>query len=276
MATRLHILRKGGTRLQGTAKSKNQTFVLVSHLPLEAINLARDLMSRGYLAAVIGQRTSPLSAKYVLKSLLELGVFLLLGKQPPENWLFFCFSVRALFRLRGKVFFTRDINEDPSIRAFLEKSPEKFAITFGGQVISANVLNCFGGDWVNGHGGVLPRYRGLRALERALEAGDMEGIGVTIHELTPEIDKGDIYKVTHLVPESGQTVGQLQEEVERLIASSYLEFVEELVAANLDIRQFAVIPADWTKSGSAKPPFSWNGSQPGEEVFKSRKRTGLE
>ena len=44
---------------------------------------------------------------------------------------------------------------------------------------------------INVHPSVLPKYRGVKPLENAIVNGEKK-IGVTIHELVPEVDAGDI------------------------------------------------------------------------------------
>jgi len=57
-------------------------------------------------------------------------------------------------------------------------------------VIAADVINAFKGDWVNIHGGILPKYRGLDSHLWAASRQDWMSIGVTAHFLTEDLDCG--------------------------------------------------------------------------------------
>ncbi len=59
------------------------------------------------------------------------------------------------------------------------------------RVIKKPIIGAFAGRILNVHPSLLPRHRGLEAWKRALEAGDRE-TGATVHQVTEEIDAGEI------------------------------------------------------------------------------------
>jgi phosphoribosylglycinamide formyltransferase-1 len=58
------------------------------------------------------------------------------------------------------------------------------------RILSPGFLECFPAV-LNVHPSFLPEFRGLRAVERALEAG-VEETGVTVHFMVEEVDAGPI------------------------------------------------------------------------------------
>jgi phosphoribosylglycinamide formyltransferase 1 len=58
------------------------------------------------------------------------------------------------------------------------------------RILSPIFLQCFPAV-LNVHPSLLPEFRGLRAVERALEAG-VDETGVTVHLMVEEVDAGPI------------------------------------------------------------------------------------
>ena len=63
---------------------------------------------------------------------------------------------------------------------------------------------------LNVHPSLLPDFRGLRAVERALEAG-VEETGVTVHFMVEEVDAGPIVAQERVEVEAGDTEATLLE-----------------------------------------------------------------
>lgn len=78
-------------------------------------------------------------------------------------------------------------------------------------IVGKTLLNAYEGRIVNIHPSLLPKYRGLHAIERAFEAGDVE-IGITIHYVDSGIDTGKI-----IAQDSIQRNNDSLEEVENRI-----------------------------------------------------------
>ncbi len=58
------------------------------------------------------------------------------------------------------------------------------------KIVPASFVEKWTGKLFNLHPSLLPKYKGLKAIERAFEAQDT--IGVTIHHVVPEVDAGEI------------------------------------------------------------------------------------
>ncbi|MBU3031470.1 phosphoribosylglycinamide formyltransferase [Paracoccus marinaquae] len=59
------------------------------------------------------------------------------------------------------------------------------------RILTPDFVSRFAGRMLNIHPSLLPKYPGLHTHARAIEAGDAEA-GVTVHEVTPELDAGPI------------------------------------------------------------------------------------
>ena len=59
------------------------------------------------------------------------------------------------------------------------------------RIISPKLIDAFPNRIINVHPSLLPKYKGLHAVEQALESGD-DTTGCTAHYVTEELDSGDI------------------------------------------------------------------------------------
>ena len=59
------------------------------------------------------------------------------------------------------------------------------------RIITPKLIEAFPNKIINLHPSMLPKYKGLHAIERALESGD-NMTGVTVHYVNEELDGGEI------------------------------------------------------------------------------------
>tara|TARA_R100001594_G_scaffold19629_2_gene38206 strand:+ start:1404 stop:1937 length:534 start_codon:yes stop_codon:yes gene_type:complete len=59
------------------------------------------------------------------------------------------------------------------------------------RIVSPQLINTFPGRIINLHPSLLPKYKGLYAIERALESGD-KMTGVSVHYVNEELDGGEV------------------------------------------------------------------------------------
>jgi phosphoribosylglycinamide formyltransferase 1 len=85
---------------------------------------------------------------------------------------------------------------------------------------------------LNVHPSLLPEFRGLRALERALEAG-VDETGVTVHFMVEEVDAGPIVaqqRVPVLPEDTKETLlGRLHPVEHRLLVRAVADYFLERV-----------------------------------------------
>ena len=61
------------------------------------------------------------------------------------------------------------------------------------RVVSKKFCDAFAGQIINLHPSLLPKYKGLHAVEQAFKSGD-EVTGCTVHFVTEDLDSGGIIK----------------------------------------------------------------------------------
>ena len=88
-------------------------------------------------------------------------------------------------------------NEDLMIRTIRAFSPDLIVLAGYMRILSPRFIGSFE-NIINVHPSLLPKYKGINAVEQALESGDSE-TGVTVHYVTEELDSGQIV-IQHRVP----------------------------------------------------------------------------
>ena len=87
------------------------------------------------------------------------------------------------------------------------------------RVVSKKFCEAFAGRLINLHPSLLPKYKGLHAIEQAMKAGETE-TGATVHFVTEHLDSGAIIKQQPVPILPGDTVDSLQRAIQQ--AEHYL------------------------------------------------------
>lgn len=84
---------------------------------------------------------------------------------------------------------------DPSVIEEIRnwKAEVGIVVAFG-QILTEDFMGIFPLGCVNVHGSILPEWRGAAPIQRAIEAGDVEG-GVTLQKMVKKLDAGDVIGV---------------------------------------------------------------------------------
>ena len=85
----------------------------------------------------------------------------------------------------------KSADEDQIIQLFEAWRVELIVLAGWMRIISPKLIDAFPNRIINLHPSMLPKYKGLHAIERALESGD-EVTGVSVHYVNEELDGGDI------------------------------------------------------------------------------------
>lgn len=81
---------------------------------------------------------------------------------------------------------------EAAIQAELEKvRPDIVCLAGFMRILTPGFTKAWAGRMLNIHPSLLPKYRGLRTHERAIDAGDSEA-GCTVHEVTADLDDGPV------------------------------------------------------------------------------------
>ncbi len=82
------------------------------------------------------------------------------------------------------------------------------------KVVSPDFIKAFPNRIINLHPSLLPKYKGLHAVEQALEAGD-KVTGCTVHYVNEELDSGEVILQSEVPIEPDDTVETLTPKIQR-------------------------------------------------------------
>ena len=110
-------------------------------------------------------------------------------------------------------------DEDDIITIFDAYNVDLIVMAGWMRVVSKKFVESFPGRIINLHPSLLPKYKGLHAIEQAIKAGDTE-TGCSVHFVTEELDSGAVIKqqVVPILP--GDTVESVTRAVQQ--AEHYL------------------------------------------------------
>ena len=110
-------------------------------------------------------------------------------------------------------------DEDEIIALFNANNIDLIVMAGWMRVVSKKFVDEFSGRLINLHPSLLPKYKGLHAIEQAIEAGESE-TGCTVHFVTEELDSGAVIKqqVVPILP--GDNVDSVQRAIQQ--AEHYL------------------------------------------------------
>ena len=82
------------------------------------------------------------------------------------------------------------------------------------RIVSKKFCDAFAGRLINLHPSLLPKYKGLGAVEQALKSGDTE-TGCSVHWVTEHLDSGAVIKQQTVPILPGDTVETLQRAIQQ-------------------------------------------------------------
>ncbi len=85
----------------------------------------------------------------------------------------------------------KSANEDEIIALFKAWRVDLVVLAGWMRILSPKFIKSFPNQIINLHPSLLPKYKGLNAIEKALNSGD-EFTGASVHYVTEELDSGDI------------------------------------------------------------------------------------
>ena len=125
-----------------------------------------------------------------------------------------CGAQRRADRLGIKSIRIASKEEDNIILLFETYQVDLIVMAGWMRVVSKKFCEAFAGRIINLHPSLLPKYKGLNAVEQALESGDDE-TGATVHFVTEELDSGAIIKQQEVPILPGDTVESLQRAIQQ-------------------------------------------------------------
>ena len=128
-----------------------------------------------------------------------------------------CKAKKRADRLDINSCYTKD--EDEIIALFEAYQVDLIVMAGWMRIVSKKFVDAYPGQIINLHPSLLPKYKGLNAIEQAIEAGEDE-TGATVHWVTEELDSGAVIKQQTVPILPGDTVESLQRAIQQ--AEHYL------------------------------------------------------
>ena len=105
-------------------------------------------------------------------------------------------------------------DEDEIIALFEAYNVDLVVMAGWMRIVSKKFCDVFAGRLINLHPSLLPKYKGLNAVEQALKSGDDE-TGCTVHFVTEELDSGAIIRQQTVPILPGDTPESLQRAIQQ-------------------------------------------------------------
>ena len=115
-------------------------------------------------------------------------------------------------RLDIKSCYSKD--EDEIIALFEAYNVDLVVMAGWMRIVSKKFCDAFAGRLINLHPSLLPKYKGLGAVEQALKSGDNE-TGCSVHWVTEHLDSGAVIKQQTVPILPGDTVETLQRAIQQ-------------------------------------------------------------
>ena len=128
-----------------------------------------------------------------------------------------CKAKKRAERLDIRSCYSKD--EDEIIALFNAYNIDLIVMAGWMRIVSKKFCEAFSGRIINLHPSLLPKYKGLDAIERAIKAGETE-TGCSVHFVTEELDSGAIIKQQEVPILPGDTVESVTRAVQQ--AEHYL------------------------------------------------------
>jgi formyltetrahydrofolate-dependent phosphoribosylglycinamide formyltransferase len=109
----------------------------------------------------------------------------------------------------------KSVNEDQIIQLFEAWRVELVVLAGWMRIVSSKLIEAFPNRVINIHPSLLPKYKGLNAVEQALESGDVL-TGCTVHYVTEELDSGAIIKQDSVPILPNDTLEKLTTRIQRV------------------------------------------------------------
>lgn len=88
------------------------------------------------------------------------------------------------------------------------------------------------GTFINIHPSLLPKFKGLNAIEKAYEAGEKEA-GVTVHYVNHLVDSGEILAQESVEITVGMSLEELESKIHQIEHEIYPRVIEKLLCEEL-------------------------------------------
>ncbi len=105
-------------------------------------------------------------------------------------------------------------DESRIVREFMWAGVELIVMAGWMRIVTSHLIDAFPNRIINIHPSLLPKYKGLDVVQRAMDAGETV-TGCTVHYVTEELDSGDIIKQGEVPILAGDTLETLTNRIQR-------------------------------------------------------------
>ncbi len=109
------------------------------------------------------------------------------------------------------------LKTDDALHTFQNFNADLMVVVAYGMILPQTILDAPRLGCINGHGSLLPRWRGAAPIQRAIIAGDDE-TGVTIMQIVKKLDAGDMLHKEIYAIKSTDTAASVHDELSKLSA----------------------------------------------------------
>ena len=120
-------------------------------------------------------------------------------------------------------------DEDDIIKIFEAYQVDLVVMAGWMRVVSKKFCDAFAGRLINLHPSLLPKYKGLHAIEQALNSGD-DVTGVSVHYVNEELDGGEVIiqeEVPILLDDSVESLTRVIQRKEYELLPRAIEYVKQ-------------------------------------------------
>lgn len=170
-----------------------------------------------------------------------------------------------------EIYETDDINSDASINKIRESGAEIGVVVAFGQLIKSKVRELLPHQFINLHFSLLPQFRGADPVAAAIRLKKNK-TGVTIFQITDELDAGDVYTQLSIEIDKNETTAGL---FEKLIPLGEIGLRESLEKIAKNISPIAQSGTTSYAPKSTKTDYRISWSESAEDIY-SLIRSGFE
>ena len=123
-----------------------------------------------------------------------------------------CKAKKRADRLDIQSCYSKD--EDEIIALFEAYQVDLIVMAGWMRIVSKKFIDAYPGQIINLHPSLLPKYKGLNAVEQALKSGDSQ-TGCSVHFVTEYLDSGAVIKQQTVPILPGDTVESLQRAIQQ-------------------------------------------------------------
>ena len=145
-------------------------------------------------------------------------------------------------RLGLKVRSPASFKDEAEVAAFAALKADVAVVVAYGLLLRQPLLDAPRLGCLNGHGSLLPRWRGAAPIQRAIEAGD-DQTGMMVMRMEAGLDTGPVALTAETRIGASETAGELQERLSQISAELMVDALAKLESGDLSFEDQADIEA---------------------------------